>query len=133
MRENIYIRKENENRWQAITNKSAWVNAMLSKSPPNSIITREGLEPDSVNSRFVPQGEIIIHNGVGEVTHIDATGVDTDTSKTGKITFTTTHKGKMKSVPQAEEKKPFRRPVKPTGKFCKKHNVDSIICEMMKH
>lgn len=40
---------------------------------------------------------------------------------------------KIKSVPQAEEKKPFRRPVKPTGKLCKVHKVDPIICELMKH
>lgn len=46
MRENIYIRKENEDRWKAITNKSAWVNAYLSKSPPNSIVEAKNLEPE---------------------------------------------------------------------------------------
>lgn len=41
----MYIRKENEERWDNITDKSAWVNAMLEKSPPNSIVEREKLEP----------------------------------------------------------------------------------------
>lgn len=45
MNSTIYIRKENEVRWDNITDKSAWVNAMLEKSPPNSIVEREGLEP----------------------------------------------------------------------------------------
>lgn len=44
MRENIYIRKSNEPRWKEITNKSAWVNAMLEKSPPNSIVEKKSLE-----------------------------------------------------------------------------------------
>lgn len=42
---NIYIRKENEERWNAITDKSAWVNAYLEKSPPNSVVVKRGLEP----------------------------------------------------------------------------------------
>lgn len=45
MNSTIYIRKENESRWENITDKSAWVNAMLEKSPPNSKVIAEQLEP----------------------------------------------------------------------------------------
>lgn len=45
MRANIHIRKTNQARWDGITNKSAWVNAMLEKSPPNSIVEKQRLEP----------------------------------------------------------------------------------------
>jgi len=44
MQATIYIRKENEDRWDGITDKSAWVNAYLAKSPPNSIVEKENLE-----------------------------------------------------------------------------------------
>lgn len=50
MNSTIYIRKENEARWNGIKDKSAWVNAYLSKSPPNSIVTRDKLE---VSEEFV--------------------------------------------------------------------------------
>jgi hypothetical protein len=45
MQTTIFIRKRNEERWQSITDKSAWVNAYLEKSPPNSIVEKKGLEP----------------------------------------------------------------------------------------
>jgi hypothetical protein len=45
---NIYIRKENEARWGLITDKSAWVNAMLEKSPPNSKVIEQKLEPEPI-------------------------------------------------------------------------------------
>lgn len=47
MNSTIYIRQENENRWESITDKSAWVNAMLEKSPPNSKVIAEKLEPEA--------------------------------------------------------------------------------------
>lgn len=61
MNSTIYIRKENEDRWSAITDKSAWVNAYLSKNPPNSVVIKERLEPMepvatySSPDKFVPK------------------------------------------------------------------------------
>lgn len=62
MQTTIYIRKDNEERWNSITDKSAWVNAYLSKSPPNSIVDKMNLEPRPMSvpgvvkgSEFVPR------------------------------------------------------------------------------
>jgi hypothetical protein len=53
---NIYIRKENETRWGLITDKSAWVNAMLEKSPPNSKVREQHLEPEPIEEHtYVPE------------------------------------------------------------------------------
>jgi hypothetical protein len=53
---NIHIRKSNEARWNAITKKSAWVNAMLEKSPPNSKVIEQKLEPEpKAVHTFVPE------------------------------------------------------------------------------
>lgn len=43
-RVNIYIRNDNQDRWEAITDKSAWVNAMLEASAPNKVVLDKGLE-----------------------------------------------------------------------------------------
>lgn len=50
MRENIYIRMVNENRWKNITNKSAWVNAMLERTPPNAKAIKQHFEPEPMVS-----------------------------------------------------------------------------------
>lgn len=36
MQTTIYIRKDNEDRWNAIADKSAWVNDLLSKTAPRA-------------------------------------------------------------------------------------------------
>jgi len=47
MRVNISIRKENEDKWKQIPNKSGWVNDMLSapklKAPPEDLEIRPGV------------------------------------------------------------------------------------------
>lgn len=48
MNATIYIQKKNEERWEGITDKSAWVNAMLEKSPPNSLVESQKLEKRAV-------------------------------------------------------------------------------------
>jgi hypothetical protein len=53
MQATIYIRKENQARWDEIKDKSAWVNAYLEKSPPNSRVLAEGLEP--VSTPIIPK------------------------------------------------------------------------------
>jgi hypothetical protein len=53
MQATIYIRKENQARWDEIKDKSAWVNAYLEKSPPNSKVLAEGLEP--VSTPIIPK------------------------------------------------------------------------------
>lgn len=54
----IYIRKDNQERWKSITDKSAWVNAYLEKSPPNSVVISKNLEPESLSTGGAVSGRV---------------------------------------------------------------------------
>ncbi len=74
MQTTIYIRKENENQWNSLEDKSAWVNDQLSRTPnvvPNEPIDDEwGSNLDDLV--FSLAGNCVYDTTTGEAVEADA-------------------------------------------------------------